>query len=228
MIASIRSFAPELVAEVDEGRIVVSVDDKQVMLVSNLRVRCALPPNGFDIEATGNTDRWGTVSVRGRFLSTGEDSLVIEGLSLAGGRSSLSDLSGRLTWEKAPSLEITSGRSVIFLQDLSERLSTVEMVRNALSPVKSLKGTVNLTSFTFAGPLLHPGQGTMEATGSVENVIVDASILPGPVKVNRGQFKATMDSISVTDARAVLLDASFVTSIVISGLSHTHIRLMCP
>ncbi len=216
-IAAIRSFAPELVAEVDEGRIVVSVDDKQVMLVSNLRIRCALPPNGFDIEATGNTDHWGTVSARGRFLSTGEDSLEIKNLSLSGGRSSLSDLSGRLSWGKAPSLEITSGSSVIFLQDLSERLSTHEMIRNALRSVNVLKGTINLTSFTFAGPLLHPGSGTMEAVGSVENVAVDATILPGPVKVNSGAFKATMDSVSVTDARASILDSSFTTSVLISG-----------
>jgi len=219
-IASIRSLAPELVAEVDEGRLAVTADNKQVMFVRDLQARLALPPNGFDIAITGNVDHWGTVSASGRFLSTDKDILEIKSLSLSGGRSSLSDLSGRVNWEKAPSLEITSGRSVIFLQDLTERLLSVETVHNSLESVHTLKGTINLTSFTFAGQLLHPERGTIEASGSVANVIVDAAILPGPVKVNSGTFKATMDSVSVTDARAELLDASFVTSILISGLSH--------
>jgi hypothetical protein len=91
---------------------------------------------------------------------------------------------------------------VIFLQDLTERLSSVETVHNALESVHTLKGTINLTSFTFAGQLLYPERGTIEASGSVANVIVDAVILPGPVKVNSGTFTATMDSVSVTDARA--------------------------
>ena len=219
-IASIRSLAPDLVAEVDEGRLAVTVDNKQVMFVRDLQASLALPPNGFDIAITGNVDRWGTVSASGQFLSTDKDILEIKGLSLSGGRSSLSDLSGRVNWEKAPYLEITSGRSVIFLQDLTERLLAVETVHNALESVRTLKGTINLTSFTFAGQLLHPERGTIEASGSVANVIVDAEILPGPVKVNSGTFNATMDSVSVTDARTELLDASFVTSILISGLSH--------
>ncbi len=160
---------------------------------------------------------WGPASASGRFLSTGENTLEITGLSLAGGRSSLTDLSGRVIWGKAPSLEITSGRSVIFLQDIAERLSGIETVRDALKSVKSLKGTINLTGFTFAGPLLHPGRGTMEASGTVSKITVDAQSLPGPVTVDRGTFKAEMDRISVTNAQAKFLDASFVTSILISG-----------
>jgi hypothetical protein len=220
VIISIRSFAPELVAEVDEGRLIVSIDNKQTMFVRDLQARLALPPKGFDIAVTGNVDHWGKVSASGRFLSTGEDSFMIENLSLSGGRSSFSDLSGRVNWEKSPLLEITSGRSVIFLQDLSERLSTVETIRNALKSVNSLKGSINLTSFTFAGPLLHPGRGTMKASGSVADVTVAALPLPGPLKIKSGTFMATMDSVSVTDARAELLDASFVTSIHISGPIH--------
>ncbi len=218
-IASIRTLAPELIAEVDEGRLAVTVDNKQIMFVSDLQARLALPPNGFDIAITGNVDHWGAISANGRLLSTHKDILEIKNLSLSGGRSSLSDLSGRLSWEQVPSLEISSGKSMIFLQDLTERLSSVEMVRNAMKSVHSLKGTINLTSFTFAGQLLHPGRGTMNASGSVANIIVDAAILPGPVKVNSGTFKATMDSISVIDARTELHDASFETSILISGLS---------
>ena len=219
-IASIRSFAPELVFDVDEGSLAVDSDDKRIMSVRDLQARLSLPTNGFDIAITGNVDHWGMVSASGRFLSTDKNILEIKNLSLSGGRSSLSNLSGRVNWEKAPYLKITSGRSVIFLQDLTERLSTVEKVRNALESVHSLKGTINLTSFTFAGPLLDPESGTMEASGSVADVIVDAAILPGPAKVNSGTFKATMDSVSVTDARAELLDASFMTSILISGFSH--------
>jgi hypothetical protein len=217
VISAIRTVAPELVAEVYEGRLAVNIDDKQVMFVSELEARLALPPKGFDISITGNFDHWGPASAGGRFLSKGENVFDITGLSLAGGRSSLTDLSGRVVWGKAPSLEITSGRSMIFLQDIPERLSGIETVRNALTPVKSLKGAINITSFTFAGPLLHPGRGTMEASGTVSKITVDAVSLPGPVTVNSGAFKAAMDSISVTDARAKFLDASFVTSILISG-----------
>lgn len=208
---------PELVAEVDEGHLAVNIDDKQVMFVSDLQARLALPPNGFDIAIAGRFAHWGPVSAGGRFLSTGENTLEITGLSLAGGRSSLTDLSGRVIWGKAPSLEITSGRSVIFLQDIAERLSAIENVRDALKSVKSLTGTINLTGFTFAGPLLHPGRGTMEASGSVSKITVDAISLPGPMTINSGRFKAAMDRISITDAQAKFLDASFVTPILVSG-----------
>jgi hypothetical protein len=219
-IASIRSLAPELIFELDEGRLAVTSGNKRVMCVRDLQVHLVLPPNGFDIAITGNIDHWGFASASGRFLSTDKDILEIKNLSLSGGLSSLSNLSGRINWEKAPFLEITSGRSVIFLQDLTERLSAIKTVRNALTSVHSLKGTVNLASFTFSGPLLHPRRGTMEASGSIADVIVDAAFLPGPVKVNNGTFKATMENVSVTDARAEILDASFVTSILISGFSH--------
>ena len=217
VIASIRSLAPKLVAEVDKGRLNVSIDNKQAMFIRDLQARLALPTNGFNIAISGNVDQWGTVSASGRFLSTGEDNLIIEDLSLAGGRSSLTNLSGRVNWEKSPFFEISSGKSVIFLQDLSERLSSFEPVRNALKSVHSLKGSINLASFTFAGPLLHPGRGNMKASGSVADVMVDALPLPGPLKVKSGTFIATLDSVSVTDARAEILDASFITSILVSG-----------
>jgi hypothetical protein len=221
VIASIRSFAPELVVELDNGRLAITINGDTGLFVSNLEIRCALPPNSFDIKAAGDVDHWGTVSASGRFLSTDKDNLLVEGLTLSVGRSSFSDLSGRISWDEIPFLEIKSGRSEIFLQDLSERLLTVEIVRNALKSVSSLKGTITLTSFTFTGPLLHPGRGTMDAEGSVADVAVDASILPGPIKVKRGQFKATMDSISLTDARTGLLDTSFTASVLISGFPHS-------
>jgi hypothetical protein len=97
----------------DEGRLAVTVDNKQIMFVSDLQARLALPPNGFDIAITGNVDHWGAISANGRLLSTHKDILEIKNLSLSGGRSSLSDLSGRLSWEKVPSLEISSGRSML-------------------------------------------------------------------------------------------------------------------
>src|SRR5512134_1769111 len=53
VIASIRSLAPQLVASMDEGRLAVAIDGEPALLVSDLQVRLALPPNGLDIAITG-------------------------------------------------------------------------------------------------------------------------------------------------------------------------------
>ena len=72
ILTSIRSISPDLVIEINKGRLVLRKDDRDAYIARNIRGHAALTTNGFEIEMSGDADRLGPSSVHGRFVVDGD------------------------------------------------------------------------------------------------------------------------------------------------------------
>jgi hypothetical protein len=70
-LSSIRSFSPDLVIEVKDGRLALRKNDRDAYTGRNIRGRAALLPNGFEIKAWIDPDRLGPSFIQGRFIVEG-------------------------------------------------------------------------------------------------------------------------------------------------------------
>jgi hypothetical protein len=70
-LSSIRSFSPDLVIEVKDGRLALRKNDRDAYTGRNIRGRAALLPNGFEIKGWIEPDRLGPSFIQGRFIVEG-------------------------------------------------------------------------------------------------------------------------------------------------------------
>jgi hypothetical protein len=139
---------------------------------------------------------------------------VLEGRDLAGslGKSSFSGMTARLDLRKALYVQHLSGDLALSLGEIHRRLASLEAFREATKEVKAVRGTLALGVKSLSGPLESPDKWRFEAGGAVKGLVVETSLLPGPVKVPRGSFQANRKSILLEGVRANLLDAECVVS----------------
>ncbi|MHB8482753.1 MAG: YhdP family protein [Nitrospiria bacterium] len=206
-IAFLQSIAPNLILQVKQGSLILRIDKRDLSTVHNITGRFGLIPNGLNISITGEAKRWGHVSASGQFIA-GDNSVIFKELSVSASRSSVSGISARFRWETTPFVEIISGKGVIDLDYLFKRRLLFEGIRDSLQEVKELKGTIRFTEMNFAGPLLHSEEWQMKSMGEIDQVVVDSVRLPGPLNVSRGQFTATMNSASLNNVQASIIQSS--------------------
>ena len=77
------------------------------------------------------------------------------------------------------SIEIQSGRAMALLKELYPWISSFEKVDKGLKDVKTVNGILQVSSLKLQGPLSMPETWSIEATGEVENLIVDTTLFPG-------------------------------------------------
>lgn len=216
VIKSIRSAVPGMVCAVDRGKLLVRENKRDAITAQNINARIALVPGGIEISFMGDFSRWGHVAAEGEFYKEGSR-ILINDLSVSTGQSLISIYSAKLRLEDTPFLEIASGKSVLILDDIYDRRSPLVSLYNPLRNMKKLKGAVKLESMKLSGPLFHPEKWIIETAGSMKDIDVYFSQLPGPVKVQRCQFKANMNTITLKNLQASIFDSSFKASAVISG-----------
>jgi hypothetical protein len=217
---SVREIAPHLEIVINKGRLVLQRDGAGLSDIRNINGSLALLRKGFDIRLNAETPRWGHVSFKGR-LFVRRNTVAVRDLSMAGGNSSLSGLTARFSWKKTPYLSVRSGQGVIDLDDIYERRLLFKKGGNALRDLKKIKGSVRFTEMNFRGPLLHPEHWTMETAGSVEKIIIDGPLLPGPVRISRGEFKATTKTILFKNVKGKILDSSVTATVALGGVFDT-------
>jgi hypothetical protein len=161
-----------------------------------------------------------SLAVNGRF-DLKEDRVTVSDTTVRLGTSSLSRVFASITRRDAPLLEITSANALIHVGEVFQWRSRYPALNDALSSVHALNGDLTVSSLTFKGPLLHPGTGTITAAGSLDHVVIDASMLPGPVGLVRGDFRFVPDSLSFGLREATVLDSSLTGTAVISGTTGT-------
>jgi hypothetical protein len=216
VLASIRSVLPGLVCTVDRGKLLIRVNKRDVITVQDIDAHIALVPKGIEISVMGDISQWGRISAQGEFYKEG-DNILISDLSVSTGQSLVSIFSAKLRLEDAPFLEIASGEAVLIMADIYERRSSLINLYDPLRNMKKLKGAVKLASLKLSGALLHPEKWIIETAGSVKDIDVDFSQLPGPVKIERGQFKTYKGMVALKNVYGSIFDSSFVASAVISG-----------
>lgn len=157
----------------------------------------------------------GGISAQGKFYTEGNN-ILINDLSVSTGQSLVSIFSAKLRLEDKPILEIASGKAVLIFDDIYERRSLLASLYDPLRNMKKLKGAVKVESLKLFGELLHPEKWIIETEGSVQDIDVYFSQLPGPVKVERGEFQANMSTVTLKNVQASIFDSSFTASAVIS------------
>jgi hypothetical protein len=157
------------------------------------------------------------LKIKGAKLSYAGDRVDVMSLSGAVGRSSFSQLRARLKLGREPYLEILSGKSSVFLDEMYPWVSSLEGMNGALKELKSVKGTVAVSHLELQGPLFEPGKWRFRTRGEAEDLAVDLTLFPGPVRVKRVGFEATPEEISLADCEAVLFDASLRGSGILKG-----------
>jgi hypothetical protein len=214
--SSIRSFAPHLVFAVRQGSLTYRENTNDLMVIKEIDTRIAIVPKGLEISFRGHVGKWGKIVAEGEFYGIAK-SVLIRDMSLSTGSSFVSIASAKLLLEDTPVLEIESGKAAVVLDDIYERRAWIENIYDPLRRIKKLKGTIKLSSLKTSGALFRPREWIIDTSGRVEDIDVDYSQLPGPVKIAQGQFRVNKNIITVNNLKASIFDSSFAASAVISG-----------
>ncbi len=157
------------------------------------------------------------------------DTIGVANLSGKVGRSSFSELTAQLNTEKAPNLDVSSGRATLDLSEVYSWISSYPQMGKALKDVKSLSGTVTVSAITLKGSLFKAETWRFKTTGTMRNLAADSTLVPGVVQMSGGTFDATEQKLTFLDAPTRLLDASLQVSGLVSdytkGVSTAEISL---
>jgi|GEM_PF-318906 len=138
-------------------------------------------------------------------LDWGKHPGASRGFGLPGGSSTGSSYAG-------PYIELTSGAGTVSVDEIHAWLKSYEKIGNTLKSFDSMKGGLTVETLKLKGPLLRPGLWDLKVNGSVERLGVRSTRLPGEAELAGGKFEASRDTLSVTDCRMSLLDASLTLS----------------
>jgi hypothetical protein len=152
------------------------------------------------------------VTIDGGAVSFEGERLSVRNLSGKAGASSFSGLTGGIGFGREPPIEISSGNSVISIEEIYPWLSAGESVRGALKDIQSVKGKVILSGMRLSGPLMRPGKWDFEAAGELEGLIVSTFLLPEPFAVSSGKFNLSPQKITIADFQTKFLSASLNVS----------------
>ncbi len=157
------------------------------------------------------------IAIRGGKASYDGVSFAVTDLRGNLGGSTFSGLTGRLDLGNPPAISIRGGTARIALEEVYPWIASLDGIRNAVKPVRSVQGVAEIATLSCDGPLREPGAWRFEAGGSVENLEVDTSLLPGPVTIPRGRFRILPEELSFTDVEASLLDTTFRGGVQVRG-----------
>lgn len=157
------------------------------------------------------------LQLHGRDSSFQGTKAVVKDLSGSLGRSSFSGLSMQLNWDKAPYLEVKSGKMGIILEEIYPWLASFEALNSNLKNIESVKGAAELLTLKVKGPLLEPENWHFQSTGEVKNLKIKTRLYSETLEVISGSFKITEKDIAITDLQAKLPDSSLQASGIITG-----------
>lgn len=142
------------------------------------------------------------------------DSKGVAVKNLAGtvGKSAFSGFSASIKAGDRWDLEIKSGTAHLDAGEVHRWLSSYEKLKEPLRKIALLNGRVDLSSVTFQGPVMDSQAWNFKISGSAEKLMINTSLLPGPLAVNSGTFNAQAGQLAFSDARIGFLDASPVVS----------------
>ena len=152
------------------------------------------------------------VTIDGGAVSFDGERVSVRNLSGRIGASSFSDLTGRIGFGREPSIEISSGNSVISLEEIYSWLSSYESMRGVLKNIQSVKGKVTLSGMRVSGPLMRPEKWDFETAGELKGLIVSTSLLPEPFAISSGKFNLSPQKITIADLQTKFLSASLNVS----------------
>ena len=79
-----------------------------------------------------------------------------------------------------------------------------------LDDVKTVSGILQVSSLKLQGPLTIPERWSIEATGEVKDLIVDTTLFPEPIEIEKANLKAVEKKIILTAAKVNAGDSSLM------------------
>ena len=141
----------------------------------------------------------------------------VKNLNGAIGKSSFSGITAQIDLAGTPNIGVSSGKSILLLEEIYSWLTSLEKFKVPLQGLKSLQGAMALSFMNLQGPLTQPGKWDFRIQAEIERLIMEASMLPGPLVVRAAQLDVTPEKIILQDSEVNLLDASLKVSAGVNG-----------
>ncbi len=152
------------------------------------------------------------IEVKQGLFSYDKKTAEFKGLYGSIGRSSFSELHGRLSHGLKPHLAIHSGKAEMDTGEIYRWLSTYEQLKAQLKRIESVDGRVVFSSMRFQGLVLDSRKWDYSISGSVEKLSINTPLLPGTMNAKTGKFEAGPGKFVFSDLDAKLLDSSSIIS----------------
>jgi hypothetical protein len=153
------------------------------------------------------------VEVDGGRLLFDENGIAVERLSGRLGRSAFSGVAARVRLGDSPAFERLSGNVSVALGELYPWLASLDGMETARENVRRLDGSTDLAIARLDGPIARPAEWRYEADGSLRDVVLETTRLPGPVAMAKGAFRLSPETVYVTALDTRFLD----TAVLLSG-----------
>ncbi len=141
-----------------------------------------------------------------------KNATAVKNVSGSMGKLTFSELSGQVDWAGTPHLNIDSGVATIDLKEIYPWLVSSELISEKLKDLKHVTGMLKLSSMRLDGPFFEPKNYRYQMAGKVQNLTVDSSLLPGPLKLPKGNFSVNAENIIMRDFQTRILDALLTVS----------------
>ncbi len=171
----------------DSVHVNIAVDDMNIM--------ARYEPLPFPLAVTG-----------GKFFFDEKTVGLADSVGSIGG-SSFSGLTARLSLKDPYDLEITGGRLSIFADEIFPWITSFEGIRPVLKDVRSVKGSVSVSSVDLRGPLYQPKEWKFKVNGEAKKLTLDAAFLPGKAEELSGMFAVTQNELYMKDMRSKIIDS---------------------
>ncbi|MEJ2220766.1 MAG: AsmA-like C-terminal domain-containing protein [Desulfobacterales bacterium] len=153
-----------------------------------------------DIRLTADYERIPhTLIVKDGSLVLNGNRIELNNVNAGVGESNFTRLSSRFGWEKSPLLELSAKSAKIDLPQLHAWLLQDRAIADDLKNLSRVNGTVTLQNAKLSGPLFKPGQWRLNSKGSIQDLLVNSGLLPGDLKVPRGNFILEGDRLKITE-----------------------------
>ena len=124
------------------------------------------------------------------------------------GSSAFSEVTSRIGLGKDATIEIQSERVLAFLKEVYPWITSFDKMDKVLKDLKTVSGILKVSSLKLQGPLTMPENWSIEATGEIEDLIVDTTLFPEPIEMKEGNLEAVENKILLTDAKVNAGDSS--------------------
>ncbi len=164
-----------------------------------------------DIRLTADYERIPhTVIIKDGNLVLNGNRIALNNVNGGVGKSNFTRLSSQFRWEKSPLLELSSESVKIDLSQLHAWLLQDKTIADGLKNLKRVNGTVTLQNAKLRGPLFKPERWLLKSKGGVEELLVNSALLPGDLKVPRGNLIFEGDQLKIKEWAANVGESSLV------------------
>ena len=124
---------------------------------------------------------------QGRFAGK-ETQVEFTNLDAAFGKSSIRDITVKVSWKKAPMISIKSGLATIFPADVNPLVFSNNDLAKSLAGYRPLRGKLIFERLAYNGPMSAKPRRRIAFSAAVRQLRLGAKGLPAPLQVNKGEI----------------------------------------